>query len=112
MPADPREQEKSSGKDAAPRRAWIIFAIGLAPWPLYWAGEALCKVGYLKSRQLLDHTEAVAVIGFLCCVIAPFSAAITLKRKILFSFVAALVYIIEVYLLMLIFIAIFGPPKD
>jgi len=90
----------------------IIFAFGLLSWPIYWVTEAFDKFSLIESRNTLDWIGCtLAIIGFLCCVAAPFFSCMTFKRKLILSGLAMLAFIGDCYASIFLFIAIFGPPR-
>jgi len=94
------------------RHPWGIFTFGLLSWPTYWGAEAFYKSGLVESRNTLDWIGVVlAIIGFLCCLGAPFFSCMTFKRKLFFSGLAVLAFIGDCYASIFLFIAIFGAPK-
>jgi hypothetical protein len=92
---------------------WIVFAIGLATWPLVFGVGSLYKTGLLKSRTVVEYSAYVgAIIGFLCCVSAPFFAHVVFRRKIIFSLLALAVFLADCYLCSFVYLAVFRVAKD
>src|SRR5689334_1740331 len=91
---------------------WLLCSVGLLNPSIGYLGERYFGGPYGDSSWFTPVGDVLFVLGFACCVAAPFFAAAPLRRRFALLGLAVFGYIAAIFAAMILVYVIFGPEKD